>query len=90
MTTFEHPLNGHREEVTPAAGVLAFLFGWFYFVAKGLWPHVLLQLLIVLAAAALTGGPGVIIAIPLWVGYALATPSLLRARYLRAGWRQVA
>lgn len=89
MATFEHPGNGHRERVTLAAGLLALLFGLFYFLVKGAWQHALLQLA-VLAVGGLALGPAVaVLMIPLWLGYALAAPAIMRARYLRAGWRQV-
>lgn len=89
MATFENPNNGYREDVGGGSVVLALLFGWFYFVVKGLWSHVLIQAIVVVALAVLTGGPGALIAVPLWIGYAVATPSILRARYLRTGWREV-
>lgn len=89
MATFEHPGNGHREEVTATSGVLAFLFGFVYFLVKGVWPHALLQIAVLVFGAVLLGPAVLVVAFPLWVGYAFAAPSILRSKYLRSGWKQV-
>lgn len=89
MTTFENPANRYREEVTAAAILWSLLFGWIYFAVRGLWAHVVIQFAVTIGLGLLTGGSGALIGVPLWLGYAFASPALLRTKYRRAGWRQV-
>lgn len=87
MTTFEHPANGYAEAVGAASIAWALLFGWLYWIAVGLWQHALVQALVVGAAVGVAGPFGALVAAPMWLGYAIAAPTLRRKQYLRAGWK---
>lgn len=86
---FENLTNGHRETVSGASGVLAVMFGFFYFAAKGLWRHVVIQLAIIILSFGALGAPGTMIVILMWVIYGFFATSILEARYLRDGWKEV-
>lgn len=89
VPTFQNPQNDHRESVDSLAILWSLLFGWIYFAAKGLWAHIAIQVIIVLSLGMLTGGPGALIAVPLWLVYACLAPSIIAGRYRTAGWREV-
>lgn len=87
---YRNPQNGHTEEVNGMTPIWAFLFGWIYLAVRGMWAHIAIQLLIIVAAAA-TGLPGLafVAAIVLWLVYGFATPAILDNRYRHAGWQAV-
>jgi hypothetical protein len=87
-TIFEHPLNGHRETVSRLSHLWMLLFGIFYLMMKGLWPHVAVWVMIALftMAAPIFGITAALIA---WIVYAVMAPSLIAANYRRKGWRAV-
>lgn len=99
MATFENPFNGYRETTGWGNVAGAALLGALYFVFKGLWRHVLSYILLVplssfLLVGYLTDGQNLPLGLALYLAphliYAGMTPELLRAKYLRAGWREVA
>jgi hypothetical protein len=74
---FRNPANGYIEVVSKP-GLWTFLFGGFYFAAKGIWQHAIVALLLALV----TGGLS-------WLCYPFFARSLLRTHYLQLGWQQV-
>lgn len=89
MPTFKNTANGYTESVDNWSMLWALLFGWIYFGVRGLWAHIAIQVLIVFGLAAATGGAGALIAVPIWIVYAILTPTIIRQRYLKAGWVEV-
>lgn len=97
MATFENTLNGYRESTGWGNVAGAALLGALYFVFKGLWRHVLGYLLLVPLSSFLLMGwmallhpaLGLVGLLTPHLIYAGFTPELLRAKYLRAGWREV-
>ncbi|MES2868911.1 MAG: hypothetical protein V4749_05010 [Pseudomonadota bacterium] len=88
--TFRNPANGHTESVGGASWLAVLIFGAFYLAYKGLWGHFFIWLLLVGGFSVLTGGPGLIIALPLAsIGYAIGINSILTNSYLRKGWVEV-
>ncbi len=81
MTKFVNPMNGYTEEVTGMSGVWAFVFGVFYFMYKGVWRHVLIQMLAGLVLVSLFGAAATVLLIPLWLGYAVFAKSIVEASY---------
>jgi hypothetical protein len=88
--TFRNPANGHTESISREASGLVVLFGALYLACKGLWGHFFLWLLLVGGFTLATGGPGVIIALPIvTVAYAFSINRLIANSYLRKGWIEV-
>lgn len=88
--TFRNPANGHTESVGGMSWLAVLIFGAFYLAYKGLWGHFFIWLLLVGGFSVLTGGPGLIIALPLAsIGYAIGINSILANSYLRKGWIEV-
>ena len=88
--TFRNPANGHTESVGGMSWLAVLIFGAFYLAYKGLWGHFFIWLLLVGGFSVLTGGPGLIIALPLAsIGYAIGINSILTNSYLRRGWIEV-
>ncbi len=94
--TFRNPANGHTESISREASGLVVLFGPLYLASKGLWGHFFLWLLLVGGFSLATGGPGVIIALPIAiVVYAFSINSInsinsiIANSYLRKGWQEV-
>lgn len=83
--TFENPTNGYRETVSGNSIAGAFFLGPLYLLAKGLWTHALIWTCIAVALAMLAK-PAVLILLPI---YATVTPSLMKAHFLRKGWKDV-
>ncbi|MBA6133033.1 MULTISPECIES: DUF2628 domain-containing protein [Pseudomonas] len=88
--TFRNPANGHTESISREASGLVVLFGPLYLASKGLWAHFFLWLLLVGGFSLATGGPGIIIALPIAiVVYAFSINSIIANSYLRKGWQEV-
>lgn len=86
---FEDPRNSHREEVNGWASAGALCFGLFYFAVKGIWRHVVIQLLLIVLFFAALGAPGTMFAMLMWVIYAAMAQNIVASNYLRNGWREV-
>ena len=87
---FRNPANGHKESVGGESWIAVLIFGAFYLAYKGLWGHFFIWVLLVVGFSVLTGGPGLIIALPLVsIGYALGLKGILTNSYLRKGWVDV-
>jgi hypothetical protein len=89
MWIFENTANGYRETVTSWSILWALLFGWIYLAAKGLWIALVANVLTAAAFVPLLGPGAVLFCLIAWVVTALMVPSLLRKKYLRAGWKLV-
>jgi hypothetical protein len=72
---FKNPINDHEEEVSGWSILWAFLFGFFYFLYKGVWTHAIINLVLSLA----TYGFASLI-------YAFFAPAILRKHYLTKGY----
>lgn len=83
---FENPANGYRETIGGGAIAGALFLGPLYFLAKGLWTHAIIWL--VLGLFFLWATPPFVVFLP--PIYAALAPSLLTANYLRKGWKEVA
>ena len=86
---FEDPRNSHREEVNGWASAGALCFGLFYFAVKGIWRHVVIQLLLIVLFFATLEAPGMMFAMLMWVIYAAMAQNIVASNYLRNGWREV-
>ncbi|MBS0308545.1 MAG: DUF2628 domain-containing protein [Proteobacteria bacterium] len=86
---FENPANGYREEVGFGASVGTFFFGFIYLAIKGQWRHAAAILIAIVILIGALGPPGVMFIFVIWVGYAIAAPSIIANSYLRNGWREV-
>lgn len=75
--TFENPANQYRETAS-APWAWTLLFGCFYFAAKGIWRHAIIGFF----AAIFTVGIS-------WLIYPFLAGGIVRADYLRRGWREV-
>lgn len=88
--TFRNPANGHTESVGGMSWLAVIVFGAFYLAYKGLWGHFFIWLVLVGGFTVLTGGPGLLIALPLAsIGYAIGINGILTNSYLRKGWVEV-
>lgn len=84
MTRFVNPANGYSEDIgTP--GLWAFLFGIFWFMARGLWKHVAIQALAIVLGAVM-GGPGLLGLFVMWLLYSFAANGILCDAYMSRGW----
>jgi hypothetical protein len=72
--TFMHPTNGHTERVT-APRLWVLLFGFLYFLARGLPRPTIWLLLLALPTLGLA-----------WVYAVVRAPAIVRGEYLRRGW----
>jgi hypothetical protein len=79
MAAFENPINQHRVSVDTLMAFLGCLFfGFIYFLFKGSYKHMLLNLV----ASFLTMGLA-------WLIYPFFAPSIIRNMYLEKGYKQV-
>lgn len=90
MAAFKNTVNGHVEHVGGGASVGVLFFGALYLVFKGLWAHFFIWMVVVGGFAALTGGPGLLVALPVvGVIYACTIQIILESAYLKKGWVRV-
>ena len=81
---FKNPANGHVEAPNYIF-LWAFLFGFFYFAVKGIWPHAVIVLVVGVAAGAASAGIGLWV---FWFVYAFFAKGIVRNSYLkRDGWK---
>lgn len=85
---YENPANGYREAVPRLAWLWMLLFGVIYLIVRQLWMHVAIVVALIFAVV-LISPMFILVAIPMWVGYAASAPYLLRAHYLRQGWSEI-
>ncbi|MDH4656014.1 hypothetical protein [Pseudomonas sp. BN606] len=91
MRTFRNPANGHTEQFEDGAWFFIVLFGPFYLAYRGLWVHFFIWTILVGGLTGITGGPGLIIALPLaTIVYGFTIGGILANSYLRRGWEEVA
>lgn len=83
---FQHPTNQHVERVYWLDNASALAFGLLYFAVKGIWRHVVVQLLLIVFFAAALGPAPIVL---MWLIYAASAQSILAAKYRRDGWIQV-
>lgn len=88
-TTYRNPVNGYEETVSSASSFWAFFFGVFWFAVKGLWGHVVIQLLLGAVLLGSLGGPGFMLYLVVNAIYCALAPSILEKSYLRRGWVEV-
>jgi len=87
---YRNPSNGYIEEVGYGDSCGVFFLGALYLAAKGLWGHVFAWLALVALPAIASGGPLLILTLPLAsVGYAIFIQDILGKKYLRRGWEEV-
>lgn len=86
-TTYRNPSNGYAESVSGLSVLWAMLFGMFWWMVKGLWPHALIQFVLALALIGTMGPAGIMLVWIVQFAYAFAAPSALGKAYLRKGWR---
>lgn len=83
---FENPANGYRETIGVGSIFGALFLGPLYFLAKGLWTHALIWMAVALLL--LSAVPPFAVFLP--PIYAALASSLLKANYLRKGWKEIA
>ncbi|HSV81526.1 MAG TPA: DUF2628 domain-containing protein [Ramlibacter sp.] len=84
-----HPTNSHVEEVD-LAWIWTLAFGMFYLAWKGLWRHVVIQILLLVCFASFTSPLGVgVMVIIIHIVYACLCEEILAARLLRLGYQPV-
>jgi PEGA domain len=74
---FRNPTNNYAEEVS-IPGLWTFLFGTFYFIAKGIWTHALLSALLALCTFGIS-----------WLIYPFFASGIVRAHYGKKGWVEI-
>jgi hypothetical protein len=83
---YVNPADGHREHVYGAC-LFTLLFGMFYFLAKGIWRHVVIQLfLIVLMLTILPPGAIAAAVVAMMLFYALIAKKIVVSHYMRRGY----
>jgi len=90
---FENPANGYREKATGGwTWLWALLFGPFYFLYKGAWPHAVVSFVLTIVIFSGTT-KYLIVELVMWsavaVVYAVAAYPIVRKTYRRAGWIDV-
>ncbi len=84
---YEHPSNQHRVYVKRGFNWPAFLFGPFWFLARGLALWGLFWLVVVITLGVLTGG---ILVVPAWLVGSIFANANYRSHLLRQGYHKVA
>ena len=87
---FQNPANGYVERATSGwTWLWALLFGPFFFLYKGAWPHVLVYVgALVWAGSSRRLSIADLIATVVWIAYAVAAAAIVRTRYRQRGWRE--
>jgi len=75
---FRNPANGYTETIS-SPGLWTFLFGCFYFGAKGIWVHAAASLVLAVMTAGIS-----------WLVYPFFASRFIRQHYLRSGWIELA
>jgi len=84
-TYFMNPANRYIEKATgPWTWLWALLFGPFYFIYKGAWPHAFAYVFALLFLG--RDVIAVLVATLLWIVFAFAAYPIVRKTYLRKGW----
>jgi hypothetical protein len=87
---FQDPQTGQIEDkAMPILGTL--ILGPFFFLINGIWLHSAVWIGLVVGALVMFGDGGIfwLVVIAIYVGYAAATPSIVRGRYLKRGWLEL-
>lgn len=85
---FKNPANGHIESKS-APWLWTLLFGGLYFVASGLWAHVVIWSALVLALFWGMGNYAFIFVLLLQLLYAAFAEDIVTNSYLRKGWAKM-
>lgn len=82
---FQHPQSKAVLEVANGLSWLwMLLLGPIYLAYKGIWGHVVVYILLIFLLAVTVVGP-----LFIWVGYAIATQSIIRKHYIHKGWVEI-
>lgn len=76
--TFKHPANGHTETIPSLAWLWMLLLGFIYLAIRGIWPHVLISLILAVCTAGIS-----------WFIYPFFIRKVIRNHYLKNGWIEV-
>jgi hypothetical protein len=87
MDSYINPATGFREEVSQWTWLFAFLFGPLYFIYKGIWRHVLIQVVLVVFFYAAFGAPGTMFVFLMNVVYAFAAKGIVANQLQRQGYK---
>ena len=74
---FQNPANNYIEEAS-APWLWTLLFGGFYFMAKGVWTHAIIGILLAIITAGVS-----------WFIYPFFAGGIIRNHYLKKGWTQL-
>jgi hypothetical protein len=85
-TTFVNQA-GHTDSAGDYSWLWALLFGVFYFMFKGVWRHVAIQVALIVVAYALIGEPATLLVLVLWVAYAVMARGIVEAALCRRGYK---
>jgi hypothetical protein len=90
IRTFRNPANGHTEQISSESWLYVVVFGAIYLAYRGLWAHFFIWIVLVGGVSIVTGGPGLILALPIAViAYGVSIKGILVSSYLRRGWEEV-
>jgi len=82
---FKNTQNGFMKD-SPCPWLWTFLFGFFYFLYKGIWLHAAIMLVVAILAYVTDN---TIISIVLLIGYTCVANKIVRHHYLSNGWVEV-
>lgn len=87
MPVYVNPANGHSEDSSLAC-IWALLFGTFFFMAKGIWRHVVIQLVLFIFFLSFLPAAAIFLAvIAMMLVYAVFANEIVERYYLREGYR---
>jgi len=87
---FSNPANGYIERATTSwTWLWALLFGPFFFLYKGAWPHALV-LLVPAFLEPFQRGAGAGLYFLMCIAYSVMASRVVRKTYLRKGWTEAA
>ena len=85
---FRNPVNGHVETKS-SPWLWTLLFGGFYFIASGLWAHVVIWLILAVGLFAVAGPLAFLFMVPVQLAYAAFAADIVSSSYLKKGWTLV-
>jgi len=86
---FENPDNGHREAISADTQLWATLFGFLYFLYKGVWTHAAISAFVTYVLYSFLWLFSIPVIILFWTIYGRHAADLIANHYLKKGWREV-
>ena len=82
---FKNPTNGHVDSKS-YPWLWTLLFGGLYFVASGLWAHVVIWLVLAIGLYSAMGPPATLLMVIVNLLYAVFAGEIVTNSYLKKGW----